>query len=383
MATTTARRFASANNNCIYDATQDPRILSIGSIPKEFRAPTLGESFLEAADDPYQQQRGARPYEPAALWNEVIKRKGNVDSETARLFVNDYLSGVFANDAQITDKRAQKNLASLGFEMVITLYESISQSTAKGNSLYLQELNRALNLPDSFYQKRIEPMARFYDPRHSAALEQQWAQARADGRLNKDQALRFADAMAEELTSPPIWSAQDAQRRVQLLQFLSDAYSDSIGEKRVRVGLFKGQPGLKGFYSPPQPGQEEVSGLNVTELSNFQACINIVMHERQHASQNRLAEAYEVGLIKKRHPDYMAARIFAANGKTGGYINGNMEAGHRGYRFQPMEQDAHNAGSIAEYMAFKTYARKPDIYTERSIKAPIKAAFAIGYHMAS
>lgn len=383
MATTYARRFASANNNYVYDAAKDPSVIDIHHIPYEFKAPSLGSTFSDAADDPFQQQRGARTYEPAKLWDEVMRRKGKVGADTARLFVNDFLSGVFANDANITDNRARQNLASLGFEMVITLYERISKSKAKGNTLYLQELNRALNLTDAFYQKRIEPMAKFYDPAQSAFLQQKWTEARLDGRLSKDQPLRFEDAMAEELTSPPIWSAQDAQRRVQLLQFLSDSYSDFIGEKRVRVGLFKGQPGLKGFYSPPQPGREEVIGLNVMEIGNFQACINVIMHERQHASQNRLAEAYDAGLIKKTDPDYVAARVFSANGKTGGYISGDSDAGHRGYRFQPMEQDAHNAGSIAEYMAYKTYARKPDIYTERSIKAPVKAALAGGFHMAS
>lgn len=368
MATTyAARRFASANNNRQYDITQDAGVIGIHHIPQEFRAPTLGKSFFESADDPFQQYRGNRTYEPAKLWNEVIKKKGNVEAETARLFVNDFLSGVFANDAKISDKRARQDLSSLGFETVIKLYERISKSKSKGNSLYLQQLNKALALPDSFYEKRIEPMAKFFGDSERAYMETKWAEARAQGRLS-DQGTAFSDAMAEELTSPPIWSAKDVNRRVQMLQFMADAYSDYVGEPRVRVGLFKGQPGLKGFYSPPQPGQDEVIGLNISEISNFQACINIIMHERQHASQARLAEAYEAGLIKKGHADYVAARVFSANGRSGGYINGDTEAGHRGYRFQPMEQDAHNAGSVAEYMAFKTYARAPGIYTERNVK---------------
>ena len=114
-------------------------------------------------------------------------------------------------------------------------------------------------------------------------------------------------------------------------------------------------------------------GLNIQELSNFQSSVGIIMHERQHASQARMAERYEAGTIDKNHPDYIPARVFAANGKNGGYISGDKEAGMRGYRFQPMEQDAHNAGSVAEYMVFKTYARKPGIYTENNIK-PDKTA---------
>lgn len=380
MATTyAARRFASANNNRKYDIAQDASIIGIHNIPHEFRSPTLGHKFFESADDPFTQYRGNRTYEPAKLWNEVIKKKGNVEAETARLFVNDFLSSVFANDAKISDKRARQDLSSLGFETIIKLYERISKSTSKGNSLYLQQLNKALALPDAFYEKRIEPMAKLFGDSERIYMQTKWAEAHAQGRLS-DQYASFADAMAEELTSPPIWSAKDVNRRVQMLQFMADAYSDYAGEPRVRVGLFKGQPGLKGFYSPPQAGQNEVIGLNISEISNFQACINIVMHERQHASQARLAEAYEDGKIKKGHADYVAARVFSANGRSGGYINGDTEAGHRGYRFQPMEQDAHNAGSVAEYMAFKTYARAPGIYTEKNVrfaKAPSMAfAFA-------
>ena len=146
MATTyAARRFASANNNRQYDIAQDASIIGIHNVPQEFRAPILGHNFFESADDPLKQYRGNRTYEPAKLWNEVIKKKGNVEAETARLFVNDFLSSVFANDVKISDKRARQNLSSLGFEIIIKLYERISKSTSKGNSLYLQQLNKALH----------------------------------------------------------------------------------------------------------------------------------------------------------------------------------------------------------------------------------------------
>lgn len=363
-----AKSFALANDN---NNLKKSGIITIHHIPTEFRAPTLGESFFESSSDPYAKSRGKRLHKPHVLWREVISKNGNVEAETARQFVNDFLSGVFANDALISDPRARQGLKDLGFETIIALYEKISTSDAKGNSLYLRELNKALDLPDKFYEKRIEPVAQFLGEGQKAWLETKWAEARREGRLGlngSDHATRFEDAMAEELSSPPIWSAGDAKRRVQLLQFICDAYSDSIGETRVRVGLFNGKPGLKGFYSPKTADRDEVIGLNIQELSNFQACVGILMHERQHASQARVAEAYENGTIGKGHADYLAARIFAANGRAGGYISGDKEAGMKGYRFQPMEQDAHNAGSVAEYMVFKTYARKPGIYTENRIK---------------
>lgn len=378
MATTFAKAsFARALLNAPYSHINDADLISLQNVPHEFRVPGISSMFAEAANDPFVKSRGKRLSPPANVWNEVIKMGGKVEAETARQFVNDHLSGVFANDVAIQDPRARQDLKSLGFETVIALYESISKSDAKGNSLYLRELNRALDLPDSFYEKRVEPMANFYDQSNKAWMEAKWQEAMKEGRL-AHHTMDFESAMAEELTSPPMWNATDARRRIELLQFLSDAFSDFRGETRVRVGLFNGQPGLKGFYMHETDQNEEVIGLNVQELGNFQACVGIVMHERQHASQQRLADAYTAGKITKGHADYVAARVFAANGGDGGYINGSKEAGMNGYRFQPMEQDAHNAGSVAEYAVFKTYARKPGIYTEHHVKpenaAPLKLA---------
>lgn len=367
MASTSAKaRFLRAHNNNYIDFLKTPGI-TVTKAPTEFRAPGLGNEFLEAATDPYSKSRSKRFYKPENLWKEVIGKSGAVDSETARQFVNDLLSGVFANSARIHDPRARQGLNALGFETIMSLYESISQSDAKGNSLYLRALYTSLEIPDSFYEKRITPVAQFFDENRKAEMEQKWTEARREGRI-PDHDGSFEDAMGEELASPPIWSAADAKRRVQLLQFLCDSYSDSIGETRVRVGLFNGKPGLKGFYMHKTDENEEVIGLNISEMGNFQACVGILMHERHHASQQRLADAYRAGQIGKDHADYMAARIFAANGEKGGYINGDRSAGMRGYRFQPLELDAHNAGSVAEYMVFKTYARKPGIYTERHIR---------------
>ena len=365
-----AKSFARANNNDNnnLDFLKTAGVITIDQIPAEFSAPPLGKIFAESSIDPFQKSRGKRTYKPANLWRDVTSKNGDVDAETGRKFVNDFLSGVFANDVRIADPRARQGLKDLGFETVIRLYEKISTGDQKGNSLYLRELNKALDLSNKFYEKRVEPIANFLGVGQKTVLQAQWINARRDGRL-ADHGDNFEDAMAEELTSPPIWSAPDAKRRMQLLQFISDSYSDSIGETRVRVGLFNGKPGLKGFYSPTREGKLEVIGLNVNELSNFQTCVGIVMHERHHASQARLAYAYDNGTIDKNHSDYMAARVFSANGKMGGYISGDTEAGMRGYRFQPMEQDAHNAGSVAEYMVFKTYARQPGIYTEQHVKA--------------
>ncbi|MFN3826916.1 MAG: hypothetical protein ACK4NR_04750 [Micavibrio sp.] len=377
MATTFAKAsFARALLNAPYSYQDDTSLITLEQVPQEFRAPGIGLQFAEAANDPFVKSRGTRLYEPDALWNEVTRMGGKVDAETARQFVNDHLSGVFANDANIKDPLARKGLKDLGFETVISLYESVAKSDAKGNSLYLRELNRALDLPDSFYQQRVAPIGKLLDDSNKNWMEAKWQEALKDGRLASHSG-SFADAMAEELNSPPMWNASDARRRIEMLQFMADAYSDFLGETRIKVGLFKGQPGLKGFYMHETDENDEVIGLNVMELGNFQACIGVILHERQHGSQQRLADAYKAGHITKGHKDYVAARVFAANGGDGGYINGGKDAGMNGYRFQPMEQDAHNAGSLAEYMAFKTYARKPGIYTERHVKpdnSPVKLA---------
>ena len=333
--------------------------------------PSVSSMFSIFASDPAPGSRGPRSYNTADLWNEVIAKGGKVDAATARRFANDALSGVFANDARITDPRAKQGLSTLGFETIISLYESIATEDAPGLSLYLRELNVALDLQDSFYEKQADPMARFFSPANTAFLEQKWAEAKRAGKIGATEP-GFSDAMAQALTNEPIWNEGDLERQMNLFQFLCNAYGDFTGEAvSPKVGLFKGPPGLKGFHaSKADTGTEEIIAINVLELGSFQNCLGILMHERQHASQERLAEAYQAGQIKKGDANYEAARIFAANRAGHGYLNPDHEAGPAGYRFQPLEMDAHNAGSIAEYMVFKTYARMPGVYTERKLKTP-------------
>lgn len=339
------------------------------------RAPTgkpLGRSFLGAANDPAPAGRGKRAYDTAALWNDVMLKEGRVDADMARRFVDDALSGAFANDPRIADPRARQGLSSLGFETVVNLYESVASESATGMSLYLRELNIALNLDDAFYEDRVVPVSEFFSDASKPFIEQKWAQAKRAGLIDPAEG-SFADAMAEALSNPPIWNKEGLERQVNLLQFICDSYSEFVGETSVRVGLFQGQPGLKGFHASKDDasGQQEIIGINVLEIGNFQTCLNILMHERQHASQDRLAEALLDGRIKKGDARYKAARVFAANRANMGYLQPDYQSGPAGYRFQPLEMDAHNAGGIAEYMAFKTYAKKPGLYTERHIRGAV------------
>ena len=123
-----AQSFALANNNDNnnLDFLKTSGMITIDQIPPEFRAPPLGKIFAESSMDPFKKARGKRTYKPAALWHEVTSKGGAVEAETARQFVNDFLSGIFTNDVTIADPRARQGLKDLGFETIITLYEKIA-----------------------------------------------------------------------------------------------------------------------------------------------------------------------------------------------------------------------------------------------------------------
>lgn len=299
-----------------------------------------------------------RKFDAATLWHDVARKGGAVSPAEARAFVDGCLRSRFANDNRISDSRAKNGLAGLDFETLVTLYEKIAEEDVPQRSVYLRELNRAMDPGEAFYDKRVQPIRDFFAPGNIAHIEHKWADAKAAGRIPATEG-GFADTMAELLAHPPLLSKHEYTRRVSMLQFICDTYSESIGEGTVRVGLFQGQPGLKGFHMGKDSPQGEVIGINVIEMHDFRAALNILMHERQHASQDRLAEALEKGRIRKGDPDYIAARLFGANRANHGYLTPDMPAGPQGYIFQPMEVDAHNAGNTAEYVIGRTYGRPP------------------------
>jgi hypothetical protein len=342
------------------NASFQNRAFSLGDIlltPPSSATPytTLRAVFSENAADP---GKAAPKYDSFDLWDQVTQNKGAVSPAEARAFVDGCLRSRFANEKRISDPRAKAGMGGLDFETLVTLYEKIAEEDVPQRSIYLRELNKALDQGEAFYEKLIAPVRQFFSRNNIPVLEQKWQDAKRAGRVDKSEGT-FADTLATLLSHPPVLSKNEYIRRVGMLQFICDAYSESIGEGSVRVGLFQGQPGLKGFHMGKESPQGEVIGINLIEMHDFRSALNILMHERQHASQDRLAEALAKGRIKPGDDNYIAARLFGANRANHGYLSPDMPSGPTGYLFQPMEIDAHNAGNTAEYHATRTYGRPP------------------------
>ena len=301
-------------------------------------------------------------YDAFDLWEEVSSKHGAVSPAEARAFVDGCLRSRFANEKRIGDARARTGLAALDFETLVTLYEKIAEEDVPEGSIYLRELNKAMDPGELFYEKRVAPVRQFFTRGNMPFLEQKWTEAKRAGRIPRAES-SFAETMAELLSHPPVLSKNEYIRRLNVLQFICDTYSEYVGEGTVRVGLFQGKPGLKGFHMGKDGPQGELIGINLIEMHDFRSALNILMHERQHASQDRLADALDKGRIKQGDPDYIAARLFGANRANNGYLNPDMPSGPAGYIYQPMEVDAHNAGNTAEYQAGRTYGRPPKPHT--------------------
>lgn len=341
-------------------------------IPRGILAPhPVRTKFNQSASDPLPEGRG-KPHDTKQLWEEVVKNDGVVPAAKARQFVDDFLKGAFTRDSRINDPRTKQDLSALGFDALIHLYEAIASEKTKGMSIFLQAINKALDLGKNFYEKRVEPISEFFADKNKAWLEKKWLDAKQDGQIGAKES-GFADSIAEFMALPEVTTKDEVMRRVAALQFICNAYSDFIGETRVDVKLFNADPNFRGFHANQPSG--EIIGINLQLMNSFQTAIGVLMHERQHASQDRLAEALKAGKIKDGDPDYLAARIFAANRGKNGYISPEAKAGHWGYRYQPLELDAHNAGYLSEYLVFKNFAKKPDIIHRPSDNGPdLKAA---------
>lgn len=304
-------------------------------------------------------------FDAVDLWQKGSHNNSSLSVAEARAFVDGCLRSRFANEKRIGDARAKTGLAALDTDTLLNLYEKIAEEDTPERGIYLRELNRAIDPGAAFYEKRVTRIQTFFGKNNTPMIEQRWADAKRTGKIPKTEGT-FADTMADLMGHPPVLSRNEYLRRLAVLQFVCDAYSESIGEATVPVKLFQGQPGLKGFQVGKDSPQGELIGINVIEMHDFRSALNILMHERQHVSQDRLSDAYTRGAIQKTDPDYLAARIFTANRNNHGYLNPDSPAGPEGYVYQPMEVDAHNAGNTAEYIATRTYAKPPKPHTGAS-----------------
>lgn len=321
----------------------------------------FSEEFNKNAADPGAGANKPQ-FDALDLWNKASKNNGDISVAEARAFVDGCLRSRFANESRISDTRAKSGLMALDTDTLINLYEKIACEDTPERSIYLRELNRAIDPGEKFYEQRITRINHFFSPKNTAMIELRWAEAKRTGRIARSEG-NFTDTMADLMAHPPLLSRQEGLRRLAILRFICDTYSESIGELPVAVKLFQGEPGMKGFQVGKDSPHGETIGINVMEMHDFRSALNILMHERQHVSQDRLSDNFMRGLIPKSDPDYLAARIFTANRGNHGYLTPDSLAGPEAYVFQPLEVDAHNAGNTAEYQAVRTYAKPPKPHT--------------------
>lgn len=333
------------------------------SIERDYNPPSARRhDFGRAANPRYDHYQTRFEHGSVALWNYIVDNEGRVDLYSAAQFIESHANGLFHRNPNITDSRTQKKLDHLGFETIVNLFGALSERPMQGMSLYLDALNRAMGLDDAYYRARTKNIQKFFEPANGAFLETKWEEARRQSRIAHSEKT-FSDAMADAFNDPEMVTKGDFLRRKALLQFISDAYSDFVGEPRIEVKLISASPELGGYHGKDEKTGRNVIGININNFAfqkNFQTALNILMHERHHGSQQFLVDEYKAGKIGKTDANYIAARVAVANMGPYGYIQPDYIAGALAYRDQPIEVEANYAGKLAEYHAHTTYARAPN-----------------------
>lgn len=322
----------------------------------------LARDYNRAASDRYRQAGPRFQHGSEELWHEVIHNEGKVDFYTAKQFLESHNNKYFQKNSYISDVRTRQPLKNLGFETIINLYDAMTERPMQDNSLYLDLLNQSIDLSKDELTEWTRPVTAFWSEQNKPFIEKKWEEAKDDGLIARSEGT-FAQTMAEGFDNPQLISKGGYIRRKAILQFISDAYSDFADEDRVQIELIKGPPGLGGFHTVDERTGQHVIGININNFafqSNFQSIMNVLNHERYHASDRMLGDQYSSGNIREGDPNYKRARIAAAAMSKHGYISGDAEAGPLAYRDQVIEVGAHHAGKLAEYHTHETYAKEPD-----------------------
>ena len=320
------------------------------------------DEFDRAASDRYRQAGPRFNHGSAELWREVTSSQGNVDFFTARQFIESHAKKLFIQNRHITDARVEQPLKNLGFETVINLYDAMTQRPMEDNSQYLDLLNQAIELDEGELKEWAKPVVDFFSSSNTDFLEKKWEHAKRSGKIAPSEG-SFSQMMSESFSNPELITKGGYLRRKAILQFISDAYSDYVGEDRPKIELINGPEGLGGFHTVDERTGQHVIGINVNNYafqSNFQSTMNVLNHERYHASDRMLGDRYRRGEITQSDPRYKRARIAAAAMNENGYISNDTLAGPLAYREQVIEVGAFFAGKLAEFHSNNTYAREPE-----------------------
>lgn len=264
----------------------------------------------------------------------VISRKGRVDPDSARRFLNRIFYG-----------NGPGSLEKLDIEFKLNLYESIAREDNPRNAVYLDALNQEMGLTKEFYLEQAATAAGFMSDENKQWLEQRWKESGRQG--------TFGDAMAQAIRTP---ERVGTKGKTSLLGFIAASYSEYADIRAPHLEFIHAHPNLQGETD----GRVLRINTNTPDFSgNFLGTFHTLMHELEHNRQRDLAADYKAGRIGRDHKDYIAARVFSANMDNFGYIEPDNAAGFSAYEGQIVEVDANFAGRVATRMARQKYGRVP------------------------
>ena len=287
--------------------------------------------------------------EETRLFRHVANCKGEVSPELARRFLNNLFYGGFDH---IHPSLAHNGLRALPVEFRLNLYESIAKDNHPRNFLYLDALNSELGLTEPFFARQAKDVVSFFAKPWLGLTYafKNWGQT-------------YSGAMNRALRG----EASETEKR-KLIAHTVQAYFKHLGLPEPKIQYINAHPGLQGGCSPD--GKVFSINQNSTGYRNdFSEVINMIFHESQHGAKHiRMARDYLAGKIKADHPDYIAARVFAANLANFGYITPSRD--HEAYERQPMERDARYAGGLAQKLVIERYGDRTPAPRARAYPRP-------------
>lgn len=149
------------------------------------------------------------------------------------------------------------------------------------------------------------------------------------------------------------WGQMTDDQRLAILMKVLKAECKVYDIPEPTVRLFNEPPGDEGFFA------SDTMTLNLNThiesgWSDYKEAIDTVIHENMHNYQAVLVQRLEEGIITKDDPEYVQARIFAANDTPDGYVTPSEpvdddEKGTNTYKTQPLEAHAWDTGAgVAE-----------------------------------
>jgi hypothetical protein len=294
---------------------------------------------------------------PEALARRVLGAGGRTDADSARRL----LTNIFYGAINFANPLGQEGISALPLGVKLNLYESIAREGHPQNHQYLDALNQEMGLTQSFYSRQAADVVTFLN-RPSLDLSYAF----------RHMGTTFSSAMTRAISG----QATECERR-ELLAYLANAYGRHLGlTPPPRIQFVHADPNLQGQFIPDNSGGGGVVQINLDSTgfkTDFSRSLNTLFHELQHGKQFALVADLQAGRVTEIHPDYVAARVFAANLSNFGYISASTD--HGAYERQTAEVDARNAGELAQQLIIERYGSR----ASRDSRSVTQPAFALNF----